>query len=1144
MIAAQITNMDINSQDLPQKLAQARQNLQLAQARVAELEAELATDFKPTASQKLIAYSQVEEPLHSSAEQEAQRQQAGLAFKRYAQRMVEIQRTDAALRRSESLFRATFEQAAVGIAHLDLAGRWLQVNQRLCDIVGYNIEELAHKTFQAITHPADLAEDMNATRQLLQGETQFYAMHKRYYHQRGHIVWVNLTVSLVRDAQCGPDYFVAVVEDITQLKQTEQALMQNEKRYRRMIEDQVDLIGRFQSDFKLTFVNRAYSEVFGKRPEELIGQSILGLIPQEYQAGVIAHLSQMNPSKPIATSENPLQLGDGTLRWFQWTNQITLDAGGCTLEYQAVGRDITDQKKLQAEQQRYVQTVEEMRQFLESTLDAFSASTAVLDSDGTIIKINAAWQQFGAQNGAPPTQNWLAANYLTICDTAVGENSAEAAPAAAGIRAVIAGEQDDFYLEYPCHCPAEKRWFGLRVTPFAEAAPRRVVVAHINITERVTIEHTEREQRRFAEALRDSLAALTTSLDVQIVLQQILDYALTVVPCDAGSIILFEGDYGRVAHLQGFAPEATVALTNYQFPIESLTYENMLINRKPYFVPDTQTAYDWIAFPLTNWIRSSIGIPIERRGQVIGVLNVDSATPHQFQPTDIETLQAFAYYASLALENAYHVTELEQRVIERTTELQTAKERVEGILNNSLDGILLVDRNMLIQQTNKAFNTLVACVPDDHFAGSLRDLIHMDDVPRVNEVVQTTIMDRVGQQVEMRCYRKNGTLFDAELSIGYIKGDGLVLTLRDITERKRAQNELAEERNLLRTLIDAMPDLIYIKDRQHQFVLCNAASGYILHNQKPEDLIGKTDFDFFPPALAEKFRDNEEAIFRTGQALIQDEQQVVDPDGSTIWISTTKVPLRNLNGELVGLAGFSQNITERKAREHELLFHASLQENVTDAVIATDLTFRIQSWNRAAETIYGWRAEEVIGMPVNEVLQTQFAAEVTRGQVQRDFFAQGYWTGEVIQHHKDGSVIYILSSTVIFKDENGAALGVVSVNHDITERKKAEQAIQAKMVEERTFQNYLKELHDLTIELTQIDQLDEFYKQAIVLGRSRLGFDRLALFLYDAQQDMARGTFGTDLQGQFHDEGLLQFTPAPQWHYATGLPSYRTLLHR
>lgn len=1043
------------------------------------------------------------------------------------QQMIEIQHTDAALRRSESLFRATFEQAAVGIAHVALDGRWLQVNQRLGDILGYTIEEMMGKTFHNLTHPADLADDLAASRQLLQGEIQFYAIQKRYWHQRGHLVWGNLTVSLVRDAQGAPDYFVAVVEDITHLKKIEHALLQSEERYRQMIEDQIDLIGRFQPDFKLTFVNRAYGEAFGKLPGEMIGQSVLDLIPSAYHAQVIANIASMNVAKPVIETENPVLMADGTLGWFQWTNRLITDADGNTLEYQAVGRDITDQKHLQAEQQRHTQMLEEMRQFLESTLDAFASSTAVLASDGTILKVNAAWQNFGAANGALSAAGYLDENYLTVCDNAVGLNSDEARLTAAGIRAVIAGEQNDFYLEYPCHSSSEKRWFGLRVTPFVESAPRRVVVKHTDITERMQAEAAEREQRRFAEALRDSVVALTASLDVKIVMKQILDYALKVVPCEAGSIILFEGDQGRLAYLQGYTPEAIATLIDYQFPIASLFFGNMLVNQAPYFVPDTQAAPEWVAVPYTGWIRSSIGIPIELHGQIIGVLIVDSATPHHFKPIDIEKLQVFAHYASLALENAYHVTELEARVLARTIELQAAKERVEGILNNSLDGILLVDQELRIQQTNRAFNTLIACSPEDGFAGSLRDLMHTDDMARVNEVVQAVIGSQGGQLVEMRCYRKNGTLFDAELSIGDIKGDGLVLTLRDISERRRVQNELAEERNLLRTLIDTLPDYIYVKDVNHRTVLCNVAGAHAV-GVTPEEIIGTDDFAFFPLEMAIQFQADNEQVFQHGLPILDKEERALGPGGHLIWVSTTKVPLYNLNGELIGLVGTTRDISDYKTREQLLLFHASLQETVTDAVIATDLDFRIQSWNRAAETIYGWRAEEVLGRSVTEVLQTELPSEVSIEQIRREFIEKNFWTGEAIQHHKAGHAIHILGSTVLFKDAQGIPFGVVSVNHDITERKKAEQAMQAKLEEERSFQNCLKELHAITIELTQIDQLDEFYRQTIMLGHNRLGFDRMGLFLYDAEQDAALGTFGIDLEGQLSDERWLRFTPAPQ----------------
>jgi PAS domain S-box-containing protein len=140
-----------------------------------------------------------------------------------------------ALRESEEKFRATFEQAAVGIAHVDPQGRWLRMNQKLCDIVGYSPEELQEITFQDITHPDDLEADLTYVRQLLANEIQTYSMEKRYIHKQGTVVWAELTVSLVRESlppdrdsevtELGaPRYFIAVVEEIGDRKRAEAAL--------------------------------------------------------------------------------------------------------------------------------------------------------------------------------------------------------------------------------------------------------------------------------------------------------------------------------------------------------------------------------------------------------------------------------------------------------------------------------------------------------------------------------------------------------------------------------------------------------------------------------------------------------------------------------------------------------------------------------------------------------------------------------------------------------------------------------------------------------------------------------------------------------------------------------------------------------
>ncbi|MBE9007021.1 PAS domain S-box protein [Fortiea sp. LEGE XX443] len=126
-----------------------------------------------------------------------------------------------ALRDSEERFRTAFHQAAVGIAHVGLDGKWLLVNQRLCDIVGYTPEELELRTFQEITHPDDLTQSLKYVEEILTGNIQTYAMEKRYFRKDGSLIWINLTVSLTRKTSGEPKYFIAVVEDISDRKHSQ-----------------------------------------------------------------------------------------------------------------------------------------------------------------------------------------------------------------------------------------------------------------------------------------------------------------------------------------------------------------------------------------------------------------------------------------------------------------------------------------------------------------------------------------------------------------------------------------------------------------------------------------------------------------------------------------------------------------------------------------------------------------------------------------------------------------------------------------------------------------------------------------------------------------------------------------------------------
>lgn len=137
------------------------------------------------------------------------------------------------VKENEECFRATFEQAAVGMAHVALDGRYLRVNRKLCDIVGYSRDELLQKMPQDITHPDDLYADRECVRQILSGGISTYGMEKRYLRKDSSVVWINQTVSIVHHASGDPEYFISVIEDVTERKQAEEDRRRLEERLQR-----------------------------------------------------------------------------------------------------------------------------------------------------------------------------------------------------------------------------------------------------------------------------------------------------------------------------------------------------------------------------------------------------------------------------------------------------------------------------------------------------------------------------------------------------------------------------------------------------------------------------------------------------------------------------------------------------------------------------------------------------------------------------------------------------------------------------------------------------------------------------------------------------------------------------------------------
>jgi diguanylate cyclase (GGDEF)-like protein/PAS domain S-box-containing protein len=223
------------------------------------------------------------------------------------QEIRERRRMEQTLRDSEQRFRSTFEQAAVGIARVAPDGRFLRINRRYCEIVGYSQQDMRRLTFQDITHPDDLNADLEYCRQVLTGEIQTYCMEKRYLRKDKRLVWVRLTVSLVHETSTEPKHFIAVVEDITNSKRTEKALFEEKERAQVTLHAIGDAVITTNAHGVLEYMNPVAQRLTGWPVAEAQNQPlshVLTLIDEQTHTAIESPVAQCLQQREIVELAN------------------------------------------------------------------------------------------------------------------------------------------------------------------------------------------------------------------------------------------------------------------------------------------------------------------------------------------------------------------------------------------------------------------------------------------------------------------------------------------------------------------------------------------------------------------------------------------------------------------------------------------------------------------------------------------------------------------------------------------------------------------------------------------------------------------------------------------------------------------------
>ncbi|MGO9270754.1 MAG: PAS domain S-box protein, partial [Terriglobia bacterium] len=244
-----------------------------------------------------------------------------------------------------------------------------------------------------------------------------------------------------------------------------------------------------------------------------------------------------------------------------------------------------------------------------------------------------------------------------------------------------------------------------------------------------------------------------------------------------------------------------------------------------------------------------------------------------------------------------------------------------GVCRTSLDGRLL--------DCNEALATMLGYGSREELLGRQTSRTLLAQADREAFLLELKAENKLSNR-EMRLERRDGSgLWVIENATLVDDADGrcpvIESTYIDITERKRAEEALAGERNLLRTLIDNLPDFIFVKDSQSRMLINNIAHRRLLGAGSEDEVKGKTDFDFFSPELARHYYADDQAVTLSGRPLMNREETTVDRDGNSQWLLTTKVPWFGRDGKIAGIVGMCRNITERKQLELELRHSQKLE---------------------------------------------------------------------------------------------------------------------------------------------------------------------------------------------------------------------------
>lgn len=380
--------------------------------------------------------------------------------------------------------------------------------------------------------------------------------------------------------------------------------------------------------------------------------------------------------------------------------------------------------------------------------------------------------------------------------------------------------------------------------------------------------------------------------------------------------------------------------------------------------------------------------------------------------------------------------------------LRSAEAKFRALIEHSSEAIGLIDEHGVIIYESPASTRMLGYAPGELLKQSLFEFLPPEDQDAdVRRMKRLLVHPGATVSGEILFRHKGGswrwldvvgTNLLHEPAVGAI-----VLNYRDITERKHAEEQLYRSRQMLQLVLDNIPQRVFWKDHNFKYVGCNRPCAVDAGLTDPSEIKGRTDFELSWKALAPIYRADDADVMESDTPKMNYEEPLPGPDGSTFWLKTSKVPMHDQEGAVIGVLGTYEDITDRKRAQEELLLEKTrfqqLYENVTLGIAMLDADDKIVQVNPAFTRIFQYTPEEICGHKINDILVPQeytdqgslLSAEARQG---RPVESEG------LRKRKDGTLAHVQIYGVPI-GADGVTIGIFGIYEDITARREAEETM-------------------------------------------------------------------------------------------------------